>query len=86
MNNPTLNEDFKGYRSPTLELLQAQQAPVWSQVTLQTSGGDFSGLILPRSETADEFHIVLKLSTGYNIGIRCDTVRMITVEGRKVAY
>ena len=79
-------EDFKGYRTPTLELLQKQEAPVWSQVTLHTDRGDFSGLILPRSETADELHIVLKLITGYNIGVRHDTVRKISVHGRKEAH
>ena len=79
------NEDFKGYRSPTLDVLQANQAPVWSQVTLHTTGGDFSGLILPRSETADADHVVLKLVTGYNIGVRHDTIEKIDVTGRKVA-
>ena len=79
------NDDFKGYRSPTRDLLQKQEAPVWSQVTLHTTGGDFSGLILPRSETADADHIVLKLDTGYNIGVRHDTVEKITVTGRKEA-
>ncbi len=83
MTNPA--EDFKGYRSPTLELLQQENAPVWSQVTLHTSRGDFSGLILPRSETADALHIVLKLETGYNIGVRWDTVESISIHGRKVA-
>jgi glutamyl-tRNA(Gln) amidotransferase subunit D len=85
VNNPVTNEDYKGYRSPTLDLLLAQESPVWSQVTLHTNRGDFSGLILPRSETADANHIVLKLDTGYNIGVRYDTVQEITVNGRKVA-
>ncbi|MEN8006757.1 MAG: Glu-tRNA(Gln) amidotransferase subunit GatD [Candidatus Krumholzibacteriota bacterium] len=79
------SEDYKGYRSPTLDLLQKQSSPVWSQVTLHTTGGEFSGLILPRSETADAEHIVLKLDTGYNIGVRHNTVEKITVTGRKVA-
>ncbi len=79
------NEEFKGYRSPTLDLLQNQKAPVWSQVTLHTTRGEFTGLILPRSETADADHIVLKLATGYNIGVRHDTVGSISVHGRKVA-
>jgi len=78
-------EDYKGYRTPTLELLVREEAPVWSQVTLHTSRGDFTGLILPRSETADANHIVLKLDTGYNIGVRWDTVDSIIVSGRKVA-
>jgi len=79
------NQDFPGYRAPTLDLLQREQAPVWSQATLHTDRGDFTGLILPRSETADAHHIVLKLDTGYNIGVREDTVTRITVHGRKVA-
>ena len=41
-------EDFKGYRTPTLELLEEHAAPVWSLVTLHSTRGDFSGLILPR--------------------------------------
>ena len=80
-----MNDDYKGYRSPTLDLLMQQNAPVWSQVTLHTTGGEFSGLILPRSETADAEHIVLKLDTGYNIGIRHDKVQSISLHGRKVA-
>lgn len=78
--------DYKGYRGPTLELLQREGAPVWSQVTLHTTGGDFSGLILPRSQTADQLHVVLKLATGYNIGVRWDKVRSIAVHGRKEAH
>ncbi len=78
--------DFKGYRPPTLDLLQRLNAPVWSQVTLRTTRGDFSGLILPRSETADALHVVLKLATGYNIGVRWDTVTAIEVHGRKEAH
>jgi hypothetical protein len=75
----TDNDDFKGYRSPTLDLLQSQGAPVWSVATLHTTRGDFSGLMLPRSVTSDAEHIVLKLDSGYNIGVRHDKVSMITV-------
>jgi glutamyl-tRNA(Gln) amidotransferase subunit D len=81
-----VSEDWKGYRSPTLELLQKHEAKVWSQAVIHTSRGDFAGLILPRSETADADHIVLKLANGYNIGIRHDTVSDITVSGRKIAH
>jgi len=84
MSNDT-QQDYPGYRSPTLELLQASSATVWSEVTLHTDRGDFTGLILPRSETADADHVVLKLDTGYNIGVRADTVERISIHGRKVA-
>ena len=80
------NGAFEGYRPPTRDLLARENAPVWSQVTLHTDRGDFAGLILPRSETADADHIVLKLATGYNIGVRWDTVERISVYGRKEAH
>jgi glutamyl-tRNA(Gln) amidotransferase subunit D len=34
----------------------------------------FRGIILPRSETADDRHIVLKLNSGYNVGIAADAI------------
>jgi glutamyl-tRNA(Gln) amidotransferase subunit D len=80
------NDDWKGYREPTLSVLQRHDAKVWSEATIATTQGDFTGLILPRSETADAEHIVLKLPNGYNIGLRWDTVRGIEVRGRKVAH
>jgi glutamyl-tRNA(Gln) amidotransferase subunit D len=80
------NDDWKGYREPTLSVLQRHGAKVWSEATIATTQGDFTGLILPRSETADAEHIVLKLPNGYNIGLRWDTVRGIEVHGRKVAH
>ena len=79
-------DDYKGYRDPALAVLRRFDAPVWSDVTIATDRGEFSGLILPRSETADAEHIVLKMSTGYNIGLHCGRVQSITVHGRREAH
>jgi glutamyl-tRNA(Gln) amidotransferase subunit D len=65
---------YRGYRGPCVALMQRLGFRVWSEVRIRTTRGDFEGLVLPRSETSDENHIVLKLGTGYNIGIRHDTV------------
>jgi glutamyl-tRNA(Gln) amidotransferase subunit D len=81
-----VSEDYKGYRDPTLAVLQRYEAKIWSRAVLHTTRGDFCGLILPRSETADAEHVVLKLDTGYNIGIHHATVEGITIEGRKEAH
>jgi len=80
------NEDYKGYRGKTLEVLLKYSAKIWSDVELVTEDSTFFGLVLPRSEQADEMHIVLKLITGYNIGINCDKVQDIKILGRKVAH
>lgn len=59
---------------------------VWSEVTLRTDRGEFRGLVLPRSETSDDEHLVLKLASGYNIGVRYDTVRGIAATGFREAH
>lgn len=68
-----------------MKVLQQFTAPVWSNVELTTADGVFKGLILPRSETADTLHIVLKLPTGYNVGIAAKKVTAIKVGSSKEA-
>ena len=79
------NEDYKGYRGASLETLQRFEALVWSDVTVKTTKGDFAGLILPRNEMADPDHIVLKMITGYNVGLHVGGIESIEIHGRRVA-
>ncbi|HEX9729586.1 MAG TPA: Glu-tRNA(Gln) amidotransferase subunit GatD [Gemmatimonadales bacterium] len=73
---------YRGYRGPCLDLMKRFDVGVWSEVVMETSRGTFAGLVLPRSETSDELHVVLKLASGYNIGVRHDTV----LAAREVGY
>lgn len=77
---------YKGYKGRALEVLQRFQTPVWCDATFVTETGRYTGIVLPRSETADPFHIVLKLRSGYNIGIRADRVAAVEIHGRKEAH
>ncbi|MCP4144777.1 MAG: Glu-tRNA(Gln) amidotransferase subunit GatD [bacterium] len=77
--------DYQGYRTPALEVLEKYEAQIWSDVTITTDSGNFDGLILPRSETADEKHIVIKMITGYNVGLLCDKITDIKINGRREA-
>ncbi|RJP82233.1 MAG: Glu-tRNA(Gln) amidotransferase GatDE subunit D [Candidatus Zixiibacteriota bacterium] len=79
-------EDLKGYRGPARDLLLRHNARVWGDVVIATDQGDFRGIILPRSETADDQHLVLKLASGYNIGLRVDSVQSITEVGYRKAH
>ncbi len=48
---------------------------VWSEVRLTNDAGSvFEGVILPRRETLDDQHVVVKLKNGYNVGIHVDRV------------
>lgn len=81
-----MNSDaLKGYKGRAKEVLQWFGGRVWANVVLKTDAGDFEGVILPRSETADGDHIVLKLKSGYNIGIRADRIQEIKETGYKEA-
>jgi glutamyl-tRNA(Gln) amidotransferase subunit D len=81
-----MSDNYRGYRGEALEKLKAFDAQVWSDVEVRTERGSFTGIVLPRSETADPLHIVLKLRSGYNIGIAAGSVQEISVQGRKEAH
>jgi len=83
----TQNDDrYKGYREPCVGLMQRFGVTVWSEVKAKTTRGDFEGLLLPRSETSDELHLVLKLRSGYNVGLRHDTVVSLEKVGYREAH
>ena len=78
-------ETRQGYRGVGRDVLSRFGVDVWSEVQMETTSGGFRGLILPRSETADERHIVLKLASGYNVGIDATSISQMTEHGRREA-
>jgi glutamyl-tRNA(Gln) amidotransferase subunit D len=77
---------YRGYRGPCRQLLERFGITVWCEVRARTARGTFEGLLLPRSETSDEYHLVLKLGIGYNVGIRHDTVLGLERIGYREAH
>ncbi|MGM0505154.1 MAG: Glu-tRNA(Gln) amidotransferase subunit GatD [Bacteroidota bacterium] len=70
-----MSEDiFQGYKGKALEVLKKYNVRVWGQTNIKTTRGGFQGTVLPRSENDDDQHIVLKIATGYNIGIDIKTI------------
>ena len=82
----TTTDNYRGYRGEALDTLKLYNAQVWSDVEIKTHQGSFTGIVLPRSETADPHHIVLKLRSGYNVGVAAASVESIHVQGRKEAH
>lgn len=81
-----MTEDiFQGYKGRSLSVLKKYNARVWGKVEIDSTRGMFKGTILPRSENDDDEHIVLKIATGYNIGINIDTIKSIKELGYKKA-
>ncbi len=62
-------ETLSGYRGKLRELLIEAKIGVGDVVRVHTGGHAYEGTLLPRVENADDWHLVIKQKTGYNIGI-----------------
>ncbi|MBV9176176.1 MAG: Glu-tRNA(Gln) amidotransferase subunit GatD [Nitrososphaeraceae archaeon] len=51
---------------------------VGDTIKISTSDNEFIAILMPRYESADENHIVVKLKSGYNIGIELSKIQFIT--------
>lgn len=76
---------FQGYKGASLEVLKKFNVRVWGQAVVDTTRGSFTGTVLPRAENDDDQHIVLKIPTGYNVGINITTIRDMKETGYKKA-
>lgn len=76
---------FQGYKGAALNILKKFNVRVWGQAEVNTTRGLFQGTILPRSENDDDKHIVMKIITGYNIGIDVLTITGMKETGYKKA-
>jgi glutamyl-tRNA(Gln) amidotransferase subunit D len=65
-----LSEEFPGYKGETLNLLKEARAEIGDVVRITRNGETYEGILIPRSEYGDEKHIIIKLKSGYNVGIR----------------
>ncbi|HPW55721.1 MAG: Glu-tRNA(Gln) amidotransferase subunit GatD [Thermoanaerobaculaceae bacterium] len=79
-------DELKGYRGRARARLAELGVRVWSRVKLTNDAGSvFEGVILPRSETFDDLHIVIKMVNGYNVGVHVDRVTEVEELGWKEA-
>jgi glutamyl-tRNA(Gln) amidotransferase subunit D len=80
------SDPLSGYRGLARKHLSALGVRVWSDVRIVNDAGSvFEGVILPRSETFDDLHVVLKLKNGYNVGVHVDRIAEVTELGYKEA-
>ncbi len=68
--------EYTGYTGKSLEFLKKNNVAVGSTVKILTDL-TFSGIIMPRYEHSDEKHIVLKLSSGYNVGLEIEKIKKV---------
>ena len=88
-NDNSSSNSTSGYHGAALAMLDGAGAAVGDAVDITTfdyNNDDYNniithtGIIMPRYEHADDLHIVIKLKSGYNVGIDTRTIKSITVQ------
>jgi len=77
-----------GYRGRALAFLKKCEAKVGDVLEVTTEWGVVTGTLVPRYEHADDRHVVLKLKSGYNVGIASSKLRSAIAKkaGEKPAF
>ena len=83
----SLSLDDSGYSGLVLEKLSLSKIQVGDTISITKDGEEFTGVLMPRSQVgSDAVHIIIKLDSGYNIGLRLNhasTIRRIKGGTRK---
>jgi len=72
-----MSED-KGYSGNALDCLKKNNVKVGDSIKI-IADLTYSGILMPRYESGDDKHLVLKLGSGYNVGINIDEIQKIQV-------
>ncbi len=79
--------DDSGYSGLVLEKLSLSKIQVGDTISITKDGEEFTGVLMPRSQVgSDAVHIIIKLDSGYNIGLRLNqesTIHRIKGGARK---
>ncbi len=75
-----------GYLGEAQKTLNRVKAKIGDRIRVSTTENIFEGIVIPRAEIgADDQHIIIKLDSGYNIGIHVNNIQKIerVAPGRK---
>ncbi len=68
--------EYRGYAGKSLRFLQESKVKVGDTIKV-TEELTYSGILMPRYELSDDQHIVVKLKSGYNVGIEVGKIKKI---------
>jgi glutamyl-tRNA(Gln) amidotransferase subunit D len=63
-------EEFSGYKGEALEAIKKIGAEIGDIIRVTKDEEIHEGILIPRTEYGDEKYLVIKLKSGYNVGIR----------------
>jgi len=78
-----LSEKLPGYKGEALKALERLGAEAGDLLRVEKDGEIYEGILMPRSELGDDKHIVIKIRSGYNVGIRITPETRIEKKGTR---
>jgi glutamyl-tRNA(Gln) amidotransferase subunit D len=81
-------DETSGYSGEARDILKKAAVEIGDRVRVSRKDRVYEGILIPRSEYGDEKHVVIKLKSGYNIGVRvaADTKIEKIGEGSKPTF
>jgi len=79
-----LSEEFPGYKGKALQVLKKVEAEIGDIIRITKNGETYEGILIPRSEYGDDKHVVIKLKSGYNVGVTITPTTQIEKVGAGV--
>lgn len=81
-------EKFSGYKGKVFQALKKAEVGIGDVLRIVKGDQTFEGILIPRSEYGNEEHVVIKMRSGYNIGIQITPLTRIEKigEGAKPSF
>jgi glutamyl-tRNA(Gln) amidotransferase subunit D len=73
--------ESSGYRGEALRLLKTASCNVGDIIRVSSKGRVYEGILIPRSELGEGTNIILKMRSGYNIGVNADAQVKVELVG-----
>ena len=62
-------ESNSGYKGEALDALKKAGCQIGDVIHVTSNKKTYEGILIPRSETGDRENVVVKLKSGYNVGV-----------------
>lgn len=83
-SNDLIQKKNSGYWGFILKVLQSGSCEIGDIIRIKKEDKIFEGILIPRSESRDDKHVVIKLKNGYNLGIKITSKTKIGRLGKGV--
>ena len=73
-----MSKKLPGYKGKALDVLLHSKAEVGDLIRVTKDESTYEGILIPRSELGDDKHVVIKIKSGYNVGVEVTSLTKIT--------